>query len=89
MFNSKEYINVLKVDRVIFSDPHALAEMIDKSFQLVFMKESNFNGVIWEEIYRTLDIIEVDMSETRKISVNLEMRKVMGLDVSKLDFALM
>lgn len=68
------------MDGITYYDPHAQAKIMKKCFQSVFTKESNFHGALLKELNITMDMTEVDMSETWKI-MEIFYRKAMALNI--------
>ncbi len=76
---SEEGISKLKVDGIIYENAYSQAEIIDKSFQSVFTRESSFIEPFKTTRNKAVEKIEVDISEVKKI-METDVIKPLGPD---------
>lgn len=76
----KEKIERLKDGNMITEDPKDMTELLNKRFQQVFTKESQFNEPQDDMINVKMDEVILTKEEIYKIMEELEVRKAIGLD---------
>ena len=77
---TKEGINKLKVDGIIYEDKYSQAEIMNRRFQSVFTSESHFIESSETVGGQTLEKIEIDVAEVKKITEKEDVRKSAGPD---------
>jgi len=77
---TKEGINRLKVDGVVYEDALPQAEVMNKCFQSVFTRESEFEEVDGGSKDTVLEEIQVDIQEVKKIMESQDVSKAPGPD---------
>jgi len=77
---TKEGINRLKVDGIVYEDALPQAEVMNKCFQSVFTRESEFGEVDGGSKDTVLEEIQVDIQEVKKLMESQDVRKAPGPD---------
>jgi len=75
---TKEGINRLKVDGIVYEDALPQAEVMNKCFQSVFTRESEFGEVDGGSKDIDLEEIQVDVHEVKKLIESQDVTKAPG-----------
>ena len=77
---SREGVDKLKVEGTVYRDALQQAEVMNKSFQTVFTRESKFKIINIIAMECLMENIKVDVKEVKQPMENQDVRKALGAD---------